>query len=87
MAFTLTPDELVGFNIMVGLIKATRSANHEIVMSFCKRKGITVDELLDIPGKNGTLRRYLEPVVVEGDDQIARLKRTGLVDVNTHCLS
>ena len=88
MPLTLSPDELVGFKIMVALIKATRSVEHEIVHKFCQRKGISVDELIDTPGKNGTIREMLESNIkavqaIEGDDQVARLKRTGLVEVGT----
>lgn len=88
MPLFLSPDEVVGFKIMVALIKATRSVEHEIVHKFCQRKGITLDELLDTPGKNGTIRELIESSLkamqaVEGDDQVARLKRTGLVDVSS----
>ena len=88
MPLTLSPDELVGFKIMVALIKATRSVEHEIVRKFCQRKGISIDELLDTPGKNGTIREMVESnrkavEAIEGDDQVARLKRVGLVEVGT----
>jgi hypothetical protein len=88
MPLTLSPDELVSFKIMCAFIKATKSVEHEIVTTFCKRKGISVDELVDTPMKGGTIREMLDTQIkavnaIQGDDQIARLKRTGLVDIST----
>jgi len=85
MPLTLSPDELMSFKIMVALIKATKSTEHEIVHKLCQRKGISVDELLDTEGKNGTIRSMLEslPPVPQGRDNISALKRVGMVDLDT----
>jgi hypothetical protein len=88
MPLTLSPDELVSFKIMCAFIKATKSVDHEIVTTFCKRKGISVDELVDAPMKGGTIREMLLSHTqavseIQGDDQVARLKRVGLVDIST----
>lgn len=86
MPLTLALDELASFKIIVAMIKATKTIDHEIVRSFCRRKKISIDELLDTTLQYGAIRRFIEPVNankdVGEDDRLSRLQRVGLVDVD-----
>jgi len=83
---TLTLDEIASFKMIVAMVRATHSIDHEIVRSFCKRKRLTEEQFLDLRGSNGTIRDLVEQPpfhTFNVETMIENLKNTGLVDIST----
>lgn len=87
MPLRIVRDDIPMLETILALMKATRSANHEVLKRFCEKRGGTVLEFMNL--KIGGVRvaeRMLQlvatPVPPTGDDQISRLKRTNLVAVD-----